>query len=238
MQKPFVLILHPDKAAREDLSALFRSERYRVAAVENSLNMFSLLEKKRVHLILISLALPDENSFELVRALRQKYRSALVLITERECDIDRLFSLEVGADEYVAEPINPRELLLRTHNALVRIYDKSLLYHSRQSDFFQFQGWTLEIKSHTLISPQGATIDLPRAEYRALRKLCECAQQVVSRADLLEYVHKRQMRPKERTVDILIQKLRRHFQSECKADDIISTIHGAGYKLSVDVGRS
>ena len=164
-----------------------------------------------------------------------------MFVTGRDNDIDRILGLEIGADDYITKPFNPRELTIRARNLINRTRNKPSTNQVQPSTFvptntdkYEFSGWTLEANSHDLISPNGTVTRLPRAEFRMLQYFCEHSKLLVTRSDLMLFMMGRDLKEHDRTVDVTIRKLRRHLETD-DGQFLIETIHGEGYRFSTDV---
>lgn len=155
-----------------------------------------------------------------------------MFLTGRDNEVDKILGLEIGADDYITKPFNPRELTIRARNLLSRTMrtdegDSDGL----QVESYRFNGWSLDINSRSLVNPAGEAYRLPRSEFRALLHFCEHPGQIQTRADLLLKMTGRELKPHDRTVDVTIRRIRKHFESFPDTPEIIATIHGEGYRF-------
>ncbi len=148
----------------------------------------------------------------------------------------RSWGLEIGADDYITKPFNPRELTIRARNLLTRAMNQGLpTEDKRLVERYEFNGWSLEINSRSLVSPSGDQFKLPRSEFRALLHFCENPGKIQTRAELLKKMTGRELKPHDRTVDVTIRRIRKHFESVADTPEIIATIHGEGYRFCGDL---
>jgi two-component system aerobic respiration control protein ArcA len=167
----------------------------------------------------------------LARELTRNKDLALIFLTGRDSDVDKILGLEIGADDYLTKPFNPRELTIRARNILNRILPSSV---EKDDAIIHFNQWSLDGNSRKMTSPDNKEISIPRGEYRALRLLIANAGQIVSRQQLIKEMTGRELRSNDRTVDVTIRRLRKHFESVKNSPELINTIHGEGYRF---IGR-
>jgi len=192
--------------------------------------MATILEQQSINLVIMDINLPGKNGLLLGRELAKNKSLGLIFLTGRDSDIDKILGLEIGADDYLTKPFNPRELTIRARNILSRIS------HSTNEDGIEqtvitFSNWTLNGNSREMTSPSGDVFAIPRGEYRALRLLIKNAGQITSRQALIKEMTGRDLRSNDRTVDVTIRRLRKHFESDASTPELINTIHGEGYRF-------
>ncbi len=173
--------------------------------------------------------LPGKNGFILAREVRDRKNVGLIFLTGRDNDVDRILGLEIGADDYLTKPFNPRELTIRARNLLSRTTNSS-----EDDDLpsrVNFNGWTLDGDSRSLISPNGKEFRLPRSEFRALHLFLSNPGKILTLEQLIMEMTGRELRPNDRTVDVTIRRIRKHFESDPTDEELIVTIHGEGYRF-------
>ena len=176
--------------------------------------------------------LPGKNGLLLARELREKGQTGLMFLTGRDNEVDKILGLEIGADDYITKPFSPRELTIRARNLLSRtLRTEETAADNSDVEQYRFNGWTLDINSRSLINPAGESFRLPRSEFRALLHFCENPGQIQTRAELLLKMTRRELKPHDRTVDVTIRRIRKHFESDGETPEIITTIHGEGYRF-------
>ncbi len=233
MQKPHILIVEDEDVTRFNLRNLFEAEGYRVSEAIDGDSMDSELKNNTINLVIMDINLPGKNGLLLARELTSNDDLALIFLTGRDSDIDKILGLEIGADDYLTKPFNPRELTIRARNILNRMSSSK----TESSDsIISFNQWSLNGNSRKMTSPDNKEISIPRGEYRALRLLIANAGQIVTRQQLIKEMTGRDLRTNDRTVDVTIRRLRKHFESVEDAPELINTIHGEGYRFigSVD----
>lgn len=236
MQTPVILIVEDEEVTRLNLVSLFQGEGYDVIEAINGEEMNQKLTDNKVNLVVMDINLPGKNGLILARELRQKENIGLIFLTGRDSEVDRILGLEIGADDYLTKPFNPRELTIRARNLLSRSMSASAVQEEKRSvEKYEFNGWVLDINSRSLVSPSGDSYKLPRSEFRALLHFCENPGKIQTRADLLKKMTGRELKPHDRTVDVTIRRIRKHFESVSGTPEIIATIHGEGYRFCGDL---
>ncbi|PSU94065.1 two-component system response regulator ArcA [Photobacterium kishitanii] len=238
MQTPHILIVEDEHVTRNTLKSIFEAEGYTVFEANDGAEMHQMLSENPVHLVIMDINLPGKNGLLLARELREQGDMALMFLTGRDNEVDKILGLEIGADDYITKPFNPRELTIRARNLLTRAMNQGLPTEDKKLvERYEFNGWSLEINSRSLVSPNGEQFKLPRSEFRALLHFCENPGKIQTRADLLKKMTGRELKPHDRTVDVTIRRIRKHFESVADTPEIIATIHGEGYRFCGDLGE-
>ncbi|MGF1738221.1 two-component system response regulator ArcA [Photobacterium satsumensis] len=236
MQTPHILIVEDEHVTRNTLKSIFEAEGYTVFEANDGAEMHQMLSEHPVHLVIMDINLPGKNGLLLARELREQGDMALMFLTGRDNEVDKILGLEIGADDYITKPFNPRELTIRARNLLTRAMNQGLpTEDKRMVERYEFNGWSLEINSRSLVSPSGDQFKLPRSEFRALLHFCENPGKIQTRAELLKKMTGRELKPHDRTVDVTIRRIRKHFESVSDTPEIIATIHGEGYRFCGDL---
>jgi two-component system aerobic respiration control protein ArcA len=228
MQKPHILIVEDEDVTRFNLRNLFEAEGYTVSEATDGESMDSQLQKNQINLVIMDINLPGKNGLLLARELKNNQDLGLIFLTGRDSDIDKILGLEIGADDYLTKPFNPRELTIRARNILTRINQGKA---EGENPITKFNGWVLDGNSRKMTSPSGDEFAIPRGEYRALKLLIANAGQIVTRQQLIKEMTGRDLRSNDRTVDVTIRRLRKHFESVEDMPELINTIHGEGYRF-------
>jgi two-component system aerobic respiration control protein ArcA len=234
MQTPNILIVEDEVVTRTTLKSLFEAEGYNVFEAENGEQMHDFFENHTINLVIMDINLPGKNGLILAREVRDRKNIGLIFLTGRDNDVDRILGLEIGADDYLTKPFNPRELTIRARNLLSRT--TSSTEDDDLPSRVSFNGWTLDGDSRSLIAPSGSEFRLPRSEFRALHLFLSNPGKILTREQLIMEMTGRELRPNDRTVDVTIRRIRKHFESEPNEEELIVTIHGEGYRFcgSVD----
>jgi two-component system OmpR family response regulator len=184
-----------------------------------------------VELIILDLMMPGEDGFSLCRQVRAESEVPIIMLTASAEAADRIVGLEMGADDYVAKPFNPRELLARIKAVLRR----SGPARAPKGRYLRFAGWRLDTVNRDLIGGDGLVMPLSGADYQLLLLFLEHPNQVLSRDDLLGLTRGREASPYDRSIDVQLSRLRQRLGEDAKAPHIIKTVRGAGYVLAAEV---
>ena len=225
-----ILIVEDEDVTRFSLRNLFEAEGYQVFEAVDGETMNVMLMQHAINLVIMDINLPGKNGLSLGRDLAGNKNLGLIFLTGRDSDIDKILGLEIGADDYLTKPFNPRELTIRARNILNRI-SQNAIEDETEPTIVKFNNWTLNSNSREMISPTGDILAIPRGEYRALRLLIKNAGLIVTRQQLIKEMTGRDLRNNDRTVDVTIRRLRKHFESNPNTPELINTIHGEGYRF-------
>jgi two-component system OmpR family response regulator len=182
--------------------------------------------------------LPGEGGLEFARWLRAQSDVPIVMLTAMGEETDRIIGLELGADDYVPKPFNPRELLARIRAVLRRAGDAPERRTELSARNLRFGGWTLEPARRRLLNPEGVEVALTGGEYDLLVALVERSNRVLTRDMLLDLLRGRQAGPFDRAIDVAISRLRRKLEDDGRNAQLIKTVRGGGYVLAATVERA
>ena len=233
MSSAKILVVEDELVTRNTLKSVFEAEGYQVFEANDGTEMHQVLNNNDINLIIMDINLPGKNGLLLAREIREHKNIALIFLTGRDNEVDKILGLEIGADDYITKPFNPRELTIRARNLLTRTMQDTIYFEEvrQKVESYKFSGWTLEIDSRSLISPNGDVFKLPRSEFRAILHFIENPGKIQTRADLLMKMTGRELKAQDRTVDVTIRRIRKHFETIPESAEIISTIHGEGYRF-------
>jgi two-component system torCAD operon response regulator TorR len=232
-----LLVVDDDLVTQARLNAYFSQEGYRVLLAGDGETFWRQLDQSAVDLVLLDINLPGQDGLSLARELRARDPAiGIILLTSRNDDIDKIVGLEVGADDYVTKPFNPRELLARVKSLLRRTGARR--GESDGEESFRFAGWVLNLPRRRLCDPQGMDVALTRGEFEALALLVRHAGEVINRDRLSRAISGHDWVPQDRTVDVLVRRLRTKLDAPDTPDSLITTVRGEGYRLAVDVERA
>lgn len=233
-----ILIVEDDLASRSLLVSYFENEGYRVSESDQADDLCDRVTQEQIDLVLLDISLPGKDGLTLTRELRACSAVGIILVTSKGDEIDRIVGLELGADDYVTKPFNPRELLVRAKNLLWRIFNAqagSSVSDRRPTTVYRFEGWSLDPHKRQLSCPDGRHERLPEGEFKLLQTLINHPGQVLSRDQLMDAIHDREWTPNDRSVDVLIGRLRRKLGDDPSNPQLILTAHGAGYMFAGDI---
>lgn len=222
-----ILVVDDDPGLRELLDGYLRDSGFDVQTVADGEAMQEQLARAPFDLIVLDLMLPGEDGLTLCRRLRAHSAVPIVMLTARGDEFERVLGLEMGADDYLAKPFSPRELLARIRSILRRAGDRSADASAR----IGFNGWTLDLGAHHLIDPERVVVVLSTGEFRLLRALAENLNRVLTRDQLIDAIAGREANRLERTVDVLVSRLRKRLRDDAREPHIIRTVRSEGYML-------
>lgn len=223
---PRILVVDDDPDIRELLSGYLRQARFDVDTAEDGVAMWARMEAACPDLVILDLMLPGEDGLSLCQALRE--RTAIIILTAQGATVDRVVGLELGADDYVAKPFDPRELLARIKAVLRRARPTPPADEPTQ---IRFAGWTLDLRARHMLSPEGLVVSLPGSDFQVLRLLLAHPHQPLSRDFLMQRVFGRERGPMDRSVDVCISRLRQHLEHDSRRPELIRTVRHEGYVL-------
>ncbi|WP_298674900.1 response regulator transcription factor [uncultured Sphingomonas sp.] len=236
MTAPVILLVEDDPSLRMLTARALQENGFVVRPASAAPEMWLALDSGPVDLVLLDIMLPGTSGIDLCRALRQKSDVPIIFMSARSSETDRVVGLELGADDYIAKPFGVRELVARVRAVLRR---PALDRRSRLSGegVMRFEGWSLNLPRRELLSPTGAVVDLTGAEFDLLVALADHAQRVIARERLIELSRTRLGDSSDRSIDVLVSRLRRKLSTAGDAAPII-TVRGVGYMLNAPVERS
>lgn len=229
-----LLIVEDERMVLGLLGLHLRNEGYVVSLACSGKEMFGILEKEAVDLILLDLNLPDEDGLVLARRVRRRSTVPIIVLTARKNMDDRISALEIGVDDYMVKPYEPRELLLKVHNMINRSKG-GLSANLLVADVVRFGDWTLDIPGRSLTGKTRGEVNLTPGEFNILAALAQAQNRALSRDQLLDAISRDNDAPSDRAVDIVVSRLRKKIEKDPKASRLILTITGYGYKLASKV---
>ncbi len=230
-----ILIVDDDRDIRTLLADYLESNGYRTLAAADGTGMWKSLDEARPDLIVLDLNMPGDDGLTLCRKLRASSSLPVIMLTARNEPLDRILGLEMGADDYLPKPFEPRELLARIRSVLRRSHAMPSNAPSENVQQMRFSGWTLDLTARHLLNPQGVVIMLSGAEFRLLRVFLEHPNRVLNRDQLLNLTQGRDADPFDRSIDIQISRLRQKLGEDARMPQIIKTVRNGGYVLAGQV---
>ena len=234
--RSLIMVVDDDPGLRDLITGFLSSHGYQVMAVENVAQMRRAIDAQRPDLVILDVMMPGEDGLNAARQLAsQRNGPAVIMLSALGSDTDRIIGLEVGADDYLAKPCNPRELLARIRAVLRRRQSGEPL-QTTEGHLYEFAGWRLDIMRRDLRDPSGVFIDLSDGEFALLRALVEHPRRVLSRDQLLDFARGRNVEVYDRAIDTQISRLRRKL-NERTSQELIRTVRNEGYMLLPPVSR-
>jgi len=228
-----ILIVDDDRDIRQLLADYLESNGYRALAAADGVAMWKILDESRPDLIVLDLNLPGDDGLTLCRKLRATL--PVIMLTARNEPLDRILGLEMGADDYLPKPFEPRELLARVRSVLRRSHAMPSNAPAENVQQMRFSNWTLDLTARHLVNPEGIVIMLSGAEFRLLRVFLEHPNRVLNRDQLLNLTQGRDADPFDRSIDIQISRLRQKLGEDARMPQIIKTVRNGGYVLAGQV---
>jgi two-component system OmpR family response regulator len=233
---PAKLLLVDDEAAlREPLAEYLSRQGFAVSQASSAAEARSLLREDKPDLVLLDIMMPGEDGLSLCRHLVEAQDLPVIFLTARGEATDRIVGLEIGADDYVVKPFEPRELVARIRSVLRRASRTQA--PATEEETLMFEGWQLDPLKRRLTDPEGAVVAISSVEFRLLKAFLEHPRQVLNRDRLLDMVQGREAHLFDRAVDNQVSRLRRKIEPDSRNPQLIQTVWGGGYMLAADVKR-
>jgi len=232
-----ILVVDDDQRLCDLLKRYLGKEGFRVNSVLTAADMRRHIALEMPDLVLLDLILPDEDGLVLAQELRAYPALGIIILTGKADTVDRIVGLEIGADDYIPKPFQNRELLARIRSVLRRLSVPRNRRPMNETDAttLRFAGWILNLTAHELISPQGSKVHLTTNEFRLLTILAKNCNRVMNRDRILDMLSDREWNPDDRSVDVLVGKLRKKMGWDSADSDFIKTIRGEGYIFTAQV---
>jgi len=237
-QSRCVLVVDDDPRICRLLTRFLTAEGYTAESASNGQAMKQAMRARPFDLVILDLRLPGgEDGLSLAQQLRSQSNIPLIILTGLSDNVDKVVGLEVGADDYVTKPFDRRELLARIRSLLRRAASRpdEATPRNNQGSVVRFAGWTLDLGSHDLVSARGKSVELTSYEYELLATLAQRPLRVLSRERILDLIAHRDWEPHDRSIDVLIGKLRRKLGDNPKSPGLIKTIRGVGYMFTAGI---
>jgi len=232
---PHILVVDDHRDIRESLARYLVKNGLRATSADSAAQARKALTSSAIDLVVLDVMMPGEDGLSLCRYLVENDGPPVILLTAMAEDTDRVVGLEIGADDYVTKPFNPRELLARIRAVLRRT---SLVPKDRDpitSDHLTFEGWTLDLARQHLVGADGVVTPLSTGEFQLLVAFLKRPKVVLSRDQLLDLTSGRTPAMFDRSIDNQVSRLRRKIEADAKQPELIKTVWGGGYKFTADV---
>jgi two-component system OmpR family response regulator len=241
-RSPHILVVDDDREIRSLLSKFLAKNGLRVSVAADGREMRRVLEEAKIDLIVLDVMLPGDSGLTLCGQLRATTSTPILMLTAVAEDTDRIIGLEMGADDYLPKPFNPRELLARIRAILRRVEDRApavLAADAEAEVALAFDRWTINPGRRQLLDPAGRPVELTGGEFDLLLALAERPQRVLSRDRLLDLTKGRAASLFDRSIDVQIGRLRRKLENAAPGGGaLIATVRGGGYMFTASVTRS
>lgn len=232
-----LLVVDDDREIRELLADYLERQGYRVSTAANGSEMRRALDAAPTDLLILDLMMPGEDGLTLCRELRAHSAIPIIMLTARGEPVDRIVGLEMGADDYLSKPFEPRELLARIRSVLRRAHALPFNLRQEEGHLFHFADWTLEVETRQLLNPDGVAVALSGSEYRLLRAFIDHAGRVLSRDQLLNLTRGRDADPFDRSIDLAVSRLRQKLLDDARDPKLLKTVRNEGYILTASVQK-
>ncbi|TNH08261.1 response regulator [Testudinibacter sp. TR-2022] len=231
-----ILIIDDDLQICDLLTDIFDEHGYLVKTVQTGDCALTLLQQEYFSLVLLDLILPDTNGLVLLQKIKSITSVPIIMLSGLGSESDIVVGLEMGADDYIAKPFYPRIVVARAKAAIRRTLTSiTMTPHKKRG--FSFNHWFLDTENHKLFSPTKQEIELTQGEYTLLHALVSHSQKILSRQKLLELTHSESLEIFDRTIDVLIMRLRKKIEPNAKSPMYIQTVRGVGYIFSCSISH-
>ena len=232
-----VLLVDDEATLREPLVDYLVGQGFVVLEAESAAAARSLLREKRADIALVDIMMPGEDGLSLTRHLIEAQHLPTILLTAMGEATDRIVGLEIGADDYVTKPFEPRELVARIRSVLRRA-GRSAIEPDGEDMHYLFEGWRLDPLKQRLTDPDDTVVPISTAEFRMLRAFLDRPRAVLDRDSLLDLVQGREAHLFDRAVDNQVSRLRRKIEADSRDPHFIQTVRGGGYRFAAEVTRT
>jgi DNA-binding response OmpR family regulator len=230
-----ILIVDDDQEIRELLKEYLTRAGFDVLTASDGVEMYQQLAQSTPELIILDIMMPGDDGFSLCQQIRRKSQVPIIMLTAASDEADRVIGLELGADDYIAKPFSPRELMARIKALLRRAEFRQPEKEVATGRKLKFAGWTLDTRTQLLTHDDGSGIDLTGSDFILLHLFLQHPGQILDRDTISDATRGRESLPMERGIDVQISRLRQKLGDNGKGPRIIKTIRGSGYMLIADV---
>jgi two-component system OmpR family response regulator len=229
---PNILVVEDDRETRALITEYLRANACNVTTATDGREMVRAMAGLRIDLLILDVMLPGEDGLSLCHKVRAESQVPIIMLTARGEDIDRILGLQMGADDYLAKPFNPRELLARINAVLRRQAAVQTVSATNGATVLTFLGWRIDFRLRELRNPAGARVAITSAEFDLLRTFCERPGRVLSRDSLLDLTQGRNAGLFERSIDVLVSRIRRKIETDSQDATTIKTVRSGGYMFT------
>ena len=230
-----ILVVDDEPDICEIVSLMLEDAGYKALSMGTGEGVLEKVQQEKIDLVILDLGLPGVDGLTLTRSLKEHMDVGVIIVSGRGETTEKIIGLEIGADDYMGKPFEPRELLARVRSVLRRSEKPAEDPMSVGSGSYRFEGWTLDVLVRSLTSPDGEPVSLSSGEFSLLRAFAEHPNRVLSRDQLLDFTHGMDTPAFDRSVDVQIARLRKKIEPDAQKPAFIKTVRNAGYIFSVKV---
>jgi two-component system OmpR family response regulator len=235
LEDPHVLVVDDHREIRESLAQFLRKNGRRATEADGAEAARKAIKENRIDLVILDIMMPGEDGLSLCRHIREANHIPVILLSARAEELDRIIGLEIGADDYVVKPFNPRELLARADAVLRRTHALPPNAEAPKGEALRFDRWLLKLAERELVDDDGETHELSTGEYRLLLTFLQRSKVVLTRDQLLDLAFDRGSDVFDRAVDTQVSRLRRKIEADPRTPKLIKTVWGGGYVFTAPV---
>ena len=236
-ETPHVLVVDDHRDIRDLLGKFLVQHGFRTSIAEGAATARRILRESAVDVVVLDVMMPGEDGLSLCRHVRETSGLPVILLTAADAETDRIVGLEIGADDYVTKPFNPRELVARIRAVLRRTNALPPGRPAPEGERLRFDDWTLDLQARELMGPDGVGVALSTGEFLLLNAFLMHPKRVLSREQLLDLTRGRAAEVFDRSIDNQVSRLRRKIEPDPKSPRLIKTVWGGGYTFTADVER-
>ncbi len=230
-----LLVVDDDRALARTIENYLEDAGFEVDLAADAASARKQLAQHSYDMAIIDLGLPGEDGLSLTRSLREQGELGLLILTGRQDATDRIVGLEIGADDYVMKPVELRELLARVRSILRRSVRNGGVRRGPTDKLLRFGDWTADLASRTLVRGDGEQVELTTSEFELLVAFLTHPQRVLTRDQILDLTRGREAGPFDRSVDVMVGRLRKKIEVDPENPTLIKTMHGVGYLFVANV---
>ncbi|MEQ1755745.1 MAG: response regulator [Micropepsaceae bacterium] len=231
--EPHILIVDDSREIRDVMSRYLQKNGFRTSVAEDARAARRQIKTNAIDLAILDVMMPDEDGLSLCRSLRAESALPIIMLTARGEEVDRIIGLEMGADDYLSKPCNPRELLARI-SAILRRTSGSRRSPEIATQRIRFGSWILDVNRRDLTGVNGVALPLSSGEFRLLMAFLERPKTALTRDHLMDLTRGRNLEPFDRSIDTAVSRLRRKIEPDPNAPAIIKTVYGGGYVFTLE----
>ncbi len=236
---PNLLMVDDDEEICQLTAEYLTKHSFNVTLAHDADTAVAILQHEKIDLAILDIMLPGESGINLCKRFHKEYNLPIIMLTAIEEDVEKVVALEIGADDYLTKPFNLRILLARIRALLRRSSTKHEIKDEEGNEsFYRFAGWRFDLNTHQLISADEVQIELSSAERDLLLVFLQNSKRVLSRDQLLDFTKRHASGPFDRSIDVLISRIRQKIEIDPKRPQLIKTVRNLGYVLDIVVEKN